>query len=100
MKRTARQEQLLAAKRSYYEKPLIRRARTCESILGGSAFAMFVVFFVVSRVGRLTSDETLGKLMLGVAVLAFLGFLGAVLFVCFLTLRKSSKTTSRSRVEW
>ncbi len=86
MKCTARHEQMLAANRNYYEKPFFRRAATCEAILGGSVYAMCAVLFVFYLLLHFTSEDKYSDLLAGAVVFAFLCFLVAVLFVCFLTL--------------
>ncbi|MCM2375119.1 hypothetical protein [Aporhodopirellula aestuarii] len=86
MSRTNRQQKLLEAKRSYHEKPLLRRAKVCESILGGAAVAAFVILSCVVQVGRFVEDEVFGWVLVAIALVACAAFVGAVVFVSALAL--------------
>ena len=86
MTRSSRNERLLEAKRSYREKPILRRETTCHSVLGGAGAAMLIVFFVVSRLGRLTENDAFRWGLVIAGAVAFLGFVAAVLLVCLVTL--------------
>ena len=86
MTRSSRNERLLEAKRSYSEKPILRRETTCQSILGGAGAAMLVVFFVVSRLGEHAENDAFRWGLIIAGAVAFLGSVAAVLLVCLVTL--------------
>ena len=83
---STRTEKLLAAKRSYYEKPFPRRSRTCEGIISGGMVTMIFVGTLVTRAARVSENEIYRWILVGFGGAAVLGFVFAVLFVCVLAL--------------
>jgi hypothetical protein len=77
---------MLAAKQKYYEKPCFRRATTCEAILAGSVNTMCGVWIIVLLLVHFPSADKHWDLLANAVGFAFLCFVGAVLFVCCLTL--------------
>ncbi len=65
---------------------MLRRAKTCESILGGAAVVAFVILFCVVQAGRFVENNTIGWGLVAIALIACLGFAGTVVFVSFLAL--------------
>ncbi len=86
MTESSRFDKLLEAKRSYREKPTLRRDKTCESILGCASGGLLIVIFIVARLARLTDDDTSRFALLIVTAVAFFAFVASVLLVCIIVL--------------
>ncbi|TWU43561.1 hypothetical protein Poly51_63390 [Rubripirellula tenax] len=86
MTRSPRIEKRLAAKRSYYSKPIFRRSRTIEAVLGTACVAALIILKIASQIGLVAGKESIGKAMAVLCGVTLLAVTICVLLLCALTL--------------
>ncbi|MBB3210705.1 hypothetical protein FHS27_006553 [Rhodopirellula rubra] len=86
MNRSPRIEKRLAAKRSYHSKPIFRRSRTIEAVLGTACIAALIILKIASQIGLLVGTESIGMAMVALCGATLLAVTICVLFLCVLTL--------------
>ncbi|EMI58125.1 hypothetical protein [Rhodopirellula sallentina] len=86
MPRSPRIEKRLAAKRSYDSKPIFRRSRTIEAVLGTSCVAALIILEIASQIGLLAGKELIGKAMTVLCGVTLLAVTICILVLCVLTL--------------
>ena len=77
---------LLSLKRSYNQKPFLRRNKTCKAIIAGAGGGAYFLIFVASRLGEFSENGTFRASMAVVIGIGILAFVSAILFVCIVAI--------------